>query len=76
MNFIKKIIGLFCIPLAIYVCYLLWQQTLAGKIGTNPDEQKVAIYTLLPVSIPIVLGLIIFGWYAVTGEYDAKKTHS
>jgi predicted Na+-dependent transporter len=70
MNTIKKIIGSICMPLALYICYLLWQQTLAGKIGANPDEQKVAIYTLLPVSIPIVLGLVIFGWYAFKGEYD------
>jgi small-conductance mechanosensitive channel len=70
MNMLKKVIGFLCIPIALYVCYLLWGQTLAGKIGANPDEQKVAMYTLLPVSIPIILGLIMFGYYGVTGEYD------
>ena len=73
MNIIKKIIGFLCIPLALYVCYLLWSQTLAGKIGTNADEQKVAIYTLLPVSIPILLGLVVFGYYALMGEYEEVK---
>ena len=73
MNIIKKIIGGLSIPCALYVCYLLWSQTLAGKIGSNPDEQKVAIYTLLPVSIPIILGLLYFGWYAVNGEYDTVE---
>jgi hypothetical protein len=73
MNMLKKVIGFFCIPIALYVCYLLWGQTLAGKIGANSDEQKVAMYTLLPVSIPILLGLIIFGWYALTGEYDTAE---
>ena len=73
MNIIKKIIGGIAIPCALYVAYLLWSQVLAGKIGSNPDEQKVAIYTLLPVSIPIILGLIFFGWYGVSGEYDATE---
>jgi small-conductance mechanosensitive channel len=73
MNILKKVVGGVCIPLALYVAYLLWQQTLAGKIGANADEQKVAMYTLLPVSIPIILGLVIFGYYAVTGEYDTVE---
>lgn len=70
MNFIKKIVGAICLPLALYVGYVLWSLTLAGKIGSNPDEQKVAMYTLLPVSIPIIMGLLIFGYYGITGEYD------
>ena len=70
MDTIKKIIGGLSIPAALYVGYLLWSQTLAGKIGSNADEQKVAIYTLLPVSIPILVGLLFFGWYAIMGEYD------
>ena len=70
MNILKKIVGAICLPLALYVGYILWSLTLAGKIGSNPDEQKVAMYTLLPVSIPIILGLLIFGYYGVTGEYD------
>jgi small-conductance mechanosensitive channel len=72
MNVLKKIIGGLCIPLALYVGYLLWQQTLAGKIGNNAEEQAVAQWTLLPVSVPILLGLIIFGYYAITGEYDER----
>ncbi len=73
LNTLKKIIGALCVPLAIYVGYLLWQQTLAGKMGTNPEEQSVAKWTLLPVSIPVLLGLIIFGYYAATGEYEEEK---
>ncbi|MFN0203223.1 MAG: DUF6814 family protein [Bacteroidia bacterium] len=70
MNAIKKLIGVLSIPLALIVGYYLWDLTLAGKIGSTVDERKVAVYTLLPVSIPILLGLIIFGWYALKGEYD------
>ena len=73
MNILRKIVGFISIPLALCVGYLLWQQTLAGKIGINKEEQVVAQWTLLPVSLPILLGLIIFGFYAVTGEYDRAE---
>jgi MFS family permease len=67
--FAKKVLGALAIPLALVVGYYLWDLTLAGKVGATADEQKVAIFTLLPVSIPILLGLIVFGWYAIKGEY-------
>ncbi|MEY4903132.1 MAG: hypothetical protein RLZZ292_947 [Bacteroidota bacterium] len=73
MDNIKKLIGALSIPLALIVGYYLWSLTLAGKIGATPDERKVAVYTLLPVSIPIILGLIIFGWYAIKGEYSEEE---
>jgi UDP-N-acetylmuramyl pentapeptide phosphotransferase/UDP-N-acetylglucosamine-1-phosphate transferase len=73
MNILRKLVGGLAIPLALYVGYLLWQQTLAGKVGANADEQMVAKWTLLPVSLPILLGLIIFGYYGLTGEYDRAE---
>ncbi|MCC7464954.1 MAG: hypothetical protein IT261_01715 [Saprospiraceae bacterium] len=27
-------------------------------------------YIIIPIFLPIILGLLLFGWYAWKGEYD------
>ncbi len=77
MEILKKIIGIVCIFLAIAAEYWLVTKLLE-PIATNPfgktaEAIKIAQMTLIPVSIPVLLGgLICFGYYAVTNEYNGS----
>jgi hypothetical protein len=70
MNAVKKYLGIVWIllgPVAIY--YLL--KTAAGEIAKKPEiDTKIQWAVFLIVFIPIAAGLVIFGYYALKGEYD------
>jgi hypothetical protein len=70
MNTIKKIAGLLWIllgPVAIY--YLI--KTAAAEIAKHPIiDTKIQWGVFIGVSIPIAIGLMIFGYYALSGEYN------
>jgi hypothetical protein len=70
MNTVKKYLGLIWIVLAIVVAYYA-----IGIFGSKLTSGKqddlvfgiIIFFILLPL---IVTGLTIFGWYAITDEYD------
>lgn len=70
MNAIKKYAGIIWIalgPLAIY--YLI--KTAAAEIERKPVMDtwiQWGVFTF--VAIPIAIGMMIFGYYALRGEYD------
>jgi hypothetical protein len=74
MNSIKKILGGICLLLAPAIVILLVMQA-ADKIGkaaegvmrTNTSLQWGII---LFIFVPIAIGFMIFGYYALKGEYD------
>ena len=70
MNYVKRILGIIWIllaPLAIY--YLV--KTASQEIAKKPAiETKIQWIVFIIVFIPIAIGLIIFGYYAMKGEYD------
>ena len=70
MNMIKRIAGILWIvagPLAIY--YLV--KTAVAEINKKPSiDTKIQWLVFVIVFIPIAIGIIIFGYYAVRGEYD------
>jgi len=70
MNQIKRILGLIWIilgPVAIY--YLI--KTGAGEIAKKPViDTKIQWGVFIVIFIPIAIGLVIFGYYAIKGEYD------
>jgi len=70
MNTIKRIAGVLWIilgPLAIY--YLV--NTAAREINKKPViDTKIQWAVFIIVFIPIAIGIMIFGYYAVKGEYD------
>jgi hypothetical protein len=70
MNAIKRFAGLVWMALAVYAVYLMVHQ--AGvEFGKNPAlDTRIFWYTIIPVFIPIMLGLGLFGWYCLRGEYD------
>jgi hypothetical protein len=72
MNSIKKILGIAWIiagPLAVY--YLV--KTAVHEIAKNPVmDTKVQWIVFIAVFFPIAVGMVIFGYFALKGEYDEK----
>ncbi|HEY0434236.1 MAG TPA: hypothetical protein VGC95_10215 [Chitinophagaceae bacterium] len=70
MNAIKKFAGVLWIiagPVAVY--YLV--ATAVSEIGKKPTiDTKIQWFVFVIIFIPIAIGLVIFGIYAVRGEYD------
>ena len=70
MNILKRYAGLLWIimgPLAIF--YLI--KTAAEEIAKKPViDTKIQWIVFVVIFIPIAIGLMIFGWYALKGEYD------
>jgi len=70
MNQIKKYAGIIWIllgPVAIY--YLI--KTAAEEITKKPViDTKIQWIVFVVIFIPIAIGLMIFGYYALKGEYD------
>jgi hypothetical protein len=70
MNTIKRFAGVLWIlvgPLAIY--YLV--KTAAGEISKKPlIDTKIQWAVFVIVFMPIAIGIMIFGYYAIKGEYD------
>ncbi len=76
MNSLKRLSGFIWIALGAVVIYLLFHQ--AGKeiaeaaAGKRPLlDTQMFWYIIIPIFLPIILGLLLFGWYAWKGEYDA-----
>ncbi|HEX7692566.1 MAG TPA: hypothetical protein VF408_09250 [Sediminibacterium sp.] len=70
MNQIKRISGIIWMllgPVAVY--YLV--KTAIIEIERKPVlDTKIQWGVFVAVFIPIAIGITIFGWYALKGEYD------
>ena len=70
MNAVKKYLGIVWIALAIGVAYKSIE-IFGPKLSTGKQDDLVfgiiIFFILLPM---IVTGLTIFGWYAITDEYE------
>ena len=70
MNTIKRYAGFLWIimgPVAIF--YLI--KTAAAEIAEKPViDTKIQWIVFVAIFIPIAIGLMIFGWYALKGEYN------
>lgn len=70
MNTVKRILGLIWIiigPVAVF--YLI--KTGAAEIAKKPHiDTKIQWGVFIGVFIPIAIGFVIFGYYALKGEYD------
>lgn len=70
MNTIKRYAGIIWMlmgPVSIY--YLI--KTAAVEIAEKPHiDTKIQWIVFVVIFIPIAIGLMIFGWYALKGEYD------
>jgi predicted Na+-dependent transporter len=70
MNQLKRFSGIIWLllgPAAIF--YLI--KTAASEINKKPVlDTKIQWGVFVVVFIPIAIGMVIFGWYALRGEYD------
>jgi hypothetical protein len=70
MELVKKYLGIVWIVLGLYVGYSQITDSLT-KIGSEKLEDRVFGWVILCVLVPIVVGgLILFGKYALDGEYS------
>ncbi|CAN5286180.1 hypothetical protein BH11BAC6_BH11BAC6_06460 [soil metagenome] len=70
MNSIKKILGFVWIILAPLVMYFLIKTALS-EIAKKPlIDTKIQWSVFIVVFIPIAIGMMIFGYYALKGEYN------
>ncbi len=72
MNQLKRIMGVLWMLIAPAVIYFL----IAGAIqninstGTKDINKPIPWVIIITIFTPIAIGLMIFGYYAVKGEYD------
>ncbi|RYY59842.1 MAG: hypothetical protein EOO05_12005 [Chitinophagaceae bacterium] len=78
MNSLKRLLGVLWILAGIAVLAIL----VAGAVknvdtaGTRDINNPVIWVIIIAIFTPISIGLIIFGFYAIKGEYDRLPTNS
>lgn len=72
MNSIKKILGIIWLLLAPIVIYFLVSGAIThiDPAGKKDINNPVIWVIIILIFTPIAIGLMIFGWYAIKGEYD------
>jgi hypothetical protein len=73
MGIIKKVVGFLCMLLAPTAAYLLTSEGLKKIAAAAPDAKTNATTQwsiLILIFLPVMAGLLIFGWYAVKGEFE------
>lgn len=80
MNKIRRMAGWLWLVLSLVLVGLLfyragWEIDLAKQCGKAADllEKRMFWYVILPVFLPIMAGLGVFGFFAVKGEYDREE---
>ncbi len=70
MNQVKKWLGIVWILLGPFaILYLI--KIAAVEIGKSPDTNTIIQWSVFVIIfLPIAIGMVIFGYYALKGEYD------
>jgi small-conductance mechanosensitive channel len=71
MNLLKRILGVVWLALAAFAAYFCVVEFGLPKFQTNSQDDLVFGIIILFILTPlIVIGLAIFGYYSLIGEYD------
>lgn len=72
MNAIKKMLGILWLILGPAVIIFLLSGAVANidPAGKKDINNPVIWVIIIAIFTPISIGLMIFGWYAIKGEYD------
>ncbi len=70
MNLLKRYLGILWMALAPFSMYYLIRTALAEIAAKPVIDTKIQWGVFVIVFFPIAIGLIIFGFYALKGEYD------
>ena len=78
MNTVKKYLGFIWFLLAPVVIYFLVSgaTTHIDPHGKKDINNPVIWVIIIAIFTPIAIGLMIFGWYALKGEYDHLPENS
>ena len=70
MNQIKKFAGIIWMFTAI-VTYIILLKTAWAQINAKPTTDTIVQWSIFAIIfLPIAIGLLIFGWLAMKGDYD------
>ena len=71
MNSLKKILGIVWLLLAPILIYFLVRGAVINidTAGTKDINNPIIWIIIIGIFTPIAIGLMIFGWYAMKGEY-------
>lgn len=71
MNALRKYLGIVWLTAGIALAAFLAYQAI-GALGASEvtAEDYVFWIVIVTIFIPIIIGFILFGFYAVKGEYD------
>jgi hypothetical protein len=70
MNLIKKALGIVWIALGPLILYYLIT-TGASEMAKKPGiDTRIQWGVFIGIFIPIAVGFVLFGYYALKGEYD------
>lgn len=70
MNQVKRGAGFIWILLGFLSVFYLIKTGLAEIAAKPLMDTKIQWAVFVVVFIPIAVGMVIFGWYAIRGEYD------
>lgn len=74
MNIIKRLLGILWLAAALICAYFCIGVLGYPKLVSGKQEDLVFGIVILFVLTPIIVGgLLTFGYYAITGEYDEEK---
>jgi hypothetical protein len=78
MNTVKKIMGLIWMLLAPVIIFFLVKSAVhnIGIGGAKDINKPVPWIIIITIFTPIAIGLMIFGYYAIKGEYDHLPENS
>ncbi|TXI35323.1 MAG: hypothetical protein E6Q58_00410 [Niabella sp.] len=78
MKFIKKILGIIWFLLGPAVVHFLVAGAIANidPNGSKDINNPVIWVIIIAIFVPIAIGLMIFGWYALKGEYNEPVQES
>ncbi|UIR55229.1 hypothetical protein LZQ00_13225 [Sphingobacterium sp. SRCM116780] len=75
MDNLKKILGLVWIALALFTAYFCLFELAIPKIKVGHQEDLVFGIIIMFILTPIIsMGLGLFGYYALCGEYAKERT--
>ena len=77
MDSIKKLLGFVWMLLAPVIIYFLVHGAIINiGNGTKEINQPVPWIIIIAIFTPVAIGLFIFGWYSVKGEYSHLPENS
>ncbi len=75
MNNLKKILGwLWLLSGIVFACWLPYEAVIKLNAAKANTEDFVFWIIITTIFTPIILGFILFGFYALKGEYNTNIT--